>query len=79
MGDSVSKTMCAKTGFKGAGVDVREKVRDREKELLENKRRLTDLENLRLLGGRTREGIVREFGCDRHTLLYLKWITHKVL
>ena len=71
--------MYAKTGFKGAAVGVREAVRDREKELLENKRRLTDLENLRLLAGRTREGIVREFGIDRHTLLYLKWITHKVL
>ena len=32
-----------------------------------------------MLAGRTREGIVREFGIDRHTLLYLKWITHKVL
>ena len=70
--------MCAKTGFKGAGVDVREAVRDREKELLENKKRLTDLENLRL-GGRIREGIVREFGIDMYTLLYLKWVTKKVL
>ena len=25
------------------------------------------------------EGIVREFGTDMYTLLYLKWITHKVL
>ena len=25
------------------------------------------------------EGIVRESGIDRHTLLYLKWITNKVL
>ena len=25
------------------------------------------------------EGIVREFGMDRYTLLYLKWITNKVL
>jgi len=78
LGYSVSKTMCAKTGFKGAGVDVREAVRDREKELLENKKRLTDLENLRL-GGRIREGIVREFGIDMYTLLYLKWVTNKVL
>ena len=23
------------------------------------------------------EGIVREFGMDRYTLLYLKWITNK--
>ena len=26
-----------------------------------------------------REGIVREFGMDMYTLLYLKWITSKVL
>ena len=25
------------------------------------------------------EGIVREFGMDMYTLLYLKWITNKVL
>ena len=25
------------------------------------------------------EGIVREFGIDMYTLLYLKWITNKVL
>ena len=25
------------------------------------------------------EGIVREFGMDTHTLLYLKWITNKDL
>ena len=25
------------------------------------------------------EGIVREFGMDMYTLLYLKWITDKVL
>ena len=25
------------------------------------------------------EGIVREFAMDRHTLLYLKWITNKDL
>ena len=27
----------------------------------------------------TEEGIVREFGIDMYTLLYLKWITNKVL
>ena len=26
-----------------------------------------------------REGIVKEFGMDRHTLLYIKWITNKQL
>ena len=25
------------------------------------------------------EGLVREFGIDKYTLLYLKWITNKVL
>ena len=36
----------------------------------------TDLENaLTELG----EGIVREFGIERYTPLYLKWITNKVL
>ena len=34
--------------------------------------------NLRLLGGKKGEGIVREFGMDMCTLLYLKWITSKV-
>ena len=29
--------------------------------------------------GRIGEGIVREFGMDRYTLLYLKWITNKDL
>ena len=31
------------------------------------------------LRGQMREGIVREFGMDRYTLLYLKWITNKDL
>ena len=35
--------------------------------------------NLRLLGETMREGIVKEFGMDRHTLLHLKWITNKHL
>ena len=32
-------------------------------------------------GGRIgwQEGVVREFGVDRYTLLYLKWITNKDL
>ena len=30
-------------------------------------------------GRRMGEGIVREFGVDRYTLLYLKWITNKDL
>ena len=35
----------------------------------------------RVGGGRIgwREGAVREFGVDRYTLLYLKWITNKDL
>ena len=36
--------------------------------------------NLWLPGGREwREGIVREFGMDMYTLLYLKWIANKDL
>ena len=30
-------------------------------------------------GGKGRGGIVREFGIDMYTLLYLKWITNKDL
>ena len=30
-------------------------------------------------GGRAGEGTVREFGMDRYTLLYLKWLTKKDL
>ena len=29
-----------------------------------------------LTGGQTGEGIVKEFGMDVYTLLYLKWITN---
>ena len=36
--------------------------------------RLTDLENC--WGERWREGMVREFGMDMYTLLYLKWKTN---
>ena len=48
---------------------------------LQNRNRLTDLEkwNLSLPEGKMREGIVREFGMDTYTLLYLKWITNKDL
>ena len=35
--------------------------------------------NLWLPGGRMGEGIVREFGMDMYTLLYLKWKTNKDL
>ena len=43
--------------------------------------RLTDLENelMVISGGRMGEGIVREFGINMYTLLYLKWITNKEL
>ena len=44
---------------------------------LKSRKRLTDLVNLRLLGGGWWEGIVREFGRDMCTLLYLKRITNK--
>ena len=32
-----------------------------------------------VVGGEWRRGIVREFGMDLYTLLYLKWITNKDL
>ena len=42
--------------------------------------RLTDLENEPHWGGEAwGEGIVREFGINMYTLLYLKWITNKDL
>ena len=42
--------------------------------------KLTALEkNLPLPGRTVRGGIVREFGMDMYTLLYLKWITNKHL
>ena len=47
----------------------------------QNRKRLTDLEN-KLTGASGEswgEGIVREFGMDMYTLLYLKWITNKAL
>ena len=34
---------------------------------------------MHLAEGRMGEGIVREFGIDMYTLLYLKWITNKDL
>ena len=41
---------------------------------------MTDLENeLIVPRGRMRGGIVREFGMDMCTLLYLKWITNNDL
>ena len=44
---------------------------------LQNRKRLTDLENdLMVSGG---EGEVRDFGKVMYTLLYLKWITNKDL
>ena len=45
-------------------------------EQLEIKKEFVDLW---LPGGRLGEGIVREFGIDMYTLLYLKWITNKDL
>ena len=48
---------------------------------LQNRKRLTDLENKLMVarGEGRREGIVREFGMDMYTLLYLKWITNEDL
>ena len=48
---------------------------------LQNRKKLTDLEDEFLVAGgeKQEEGIVREFGMDMYTLLYLKWITNKDL
>ena len=43
---------------------------------LQHRKRRTDLENeLMVAGGGEEEWIGREFGMDRHTWLYLKWMT----
>ena len=43
---------------------------------LQNRKRPTDLEKNRGCQGKGwTEGIVRDFGMDMYTLLYLKWIT----
>ena len=49
--------------------------------LFTNRNRLTDLENEFMLprGDGKGKRIVREFGIYMYTLLYLKWITSKVL
>ena len=46
---------------------------------VQNRKRFTDSENRFMDAGRRGEGIVRESGMDRYTLLYLKWITNKDL
>ena len=48
---------------------------------LQNRNRLTDLENQFMVIRREgwREGMVREFGMDMYTLLYLKWSANKDL
>ena len=43
------------------------------------KKRLKDFANLWLQGEGWGEGIVREFGMDMYTLLYLKWVTFRDL
>ena len=46
---------------------------------LQNRRRRTDLEKQlnSCCGEAWGKGMVREFGMDMYTLLYLKWITNK--
>ena len=48
---------------------------------LQNRNRLTGLENKLVVAGvRERgKGIAREFGMDMYTLLHLKWVTNKGL
>ena len=53
--------------------------------MIKTKESLTDSQTWRInlwlqeLGRRREEGIVREFGMDRYTLLYLKSVTNKDL
>ena len=44
--------------------------------LFQNRNRLIDL---LLLGGRMGDGMFRELGINKYSLLYLKWITNKNL
>jgi len=53
------------------------KKNKKNKKTCENRNRLTDLENEFMIAGG--EGIVKDFGMDRYTLLYLKWITKDLL
>ena len=48
---------------------------------LQNRNRFPDLENELMVtrGESCGEGIVREFGIDMYTMLYIKWITNKDL
>ena len=46
---------------------------------LPTKQKQTSRMSLWLLGEGREEGIVRELGMDMYTMLYLKWITNKVL
>ena len=46
---------------------------------LQNRKRLTDLENEHMVAGRKDGGRDREFGKDTNTLLCLKWINSKDL
>ena len=61
---------------------IRQKKERKKRTHSQNRNRLTDLEN-KLTGCQEwegwGEGIVREFGMDMCTVLYLKWISNKVL
>ena len=46
---------------------------------LQNRKRLTENKLMAAKEEEWGEGIVREFGIDMYTLLYLKWITNKDL
>ena len=43
------------------------------------KQKVTQRTNLWRLRGRMGKGIIREFGMNMYTLLYLQWITNKGL
>ena len=44
---------------------------------LQNRNRLTDLENESMAAVGKDGGVVMEFGVDMYTLLYLKWVINK--
>ena len=46
---------------------------------LQNRKRLTENKLMTAKEEEWGEGIVREFGMDRYTLLYFKWVTNKDL
>ena len=56
-------------------------IRNDTNELFKNRNRLIALEN-ELMAAKKEgwgEGIIREFGMDMYTLVYLKWVTNNIV